>query len=212
MKFQLVERVKRSVQSGENETTADPAGHVIENHRRVEYRKSRPPVKERVAPKLWGSTEQKNGTSRLRESVVIGGLGGLVGTLSMTMFRMPTSRSLPPTSKFWAKYVGSGKPDEYPGIGLVLHLVYGIVAGIVFAAIAPGRGDEEAVAESKDAIFGTIYGIALSIFGVRIILGRILDTKLERDERLVFHISHVVYGLTLGTWVGSRLGSRENSR
>jgi hypothetical protein len=27
---------------------------------------------------------------------------------------------------------------------------------------------------------------------------------LDADERLVFHVGHLVYGLTLGTWLGSR--------
>jgi hypothetical protein len=125
----------------------------------------------------------------------------------MTIFRMPTSKSLPPTAQFWATYVGSGEPEEYPGIALILHLLYGVVGGIVFALLTPGTRDAEEVAESKGAILGTIYGIALSIFGTQVVLERILGIDPDRDERLVFHISHVVYGLTLGTWVGSRFGN-----
>lgn len=142
----------------------------------------------------------------LTNAVKYGSLGGLVATLSMTVFRMPTSKSLPPTAVFWAKYVGSGDPEDYPVIALVLHLLYGVTSGIMFALLTPGRGDSEEVAESKGAVLGTVYGIVLSIFGSRIVLERVLGLTLETDERLVFHISHVVYGLTLGTWVGSRFG------
>jgi hypothetical protein len=141
-------------------------------------------------------------------AIKYGSIGGLVATLSMTIFRMPTSKSLPPTARFWAKYAGSGEPEEYPTIALALHLLYGIMGGIVFALLTPGSGDAEEVAESKGAVLGTVYGIALSVFGTKVMLERILDLDLDTDERLVFHISHIVYGLTLGTWVGSRFGNK----
>ncbi len=124
----------------------------------------------------------------------------------MTVFRMPTNKSLPPTADFWAKFVGSGEPEEYPVIGLVLHLLYGSVGGAVFAIVAPGRQETDASAGTKAAITGTVYGVALSIFGSRVILDRLLNVDDETDERLVFHISHIIYGLTLGSWVGSRFG------
>jgi len=132
-----------------------------------------------------------------------------VATLSMTLFRMPTSKSLPPTARFWATYVGSGEPEDYPVIALVLHLLYGVVSGVLFAFLTPGSGDSEATAESKGALLGTVYGAALSVFGTRVVIERILKTDPDTDERLVFHISHVVYGLTLGTWVGSRFGGKK---
>ncbi len=119
---------------------------------------------------------------------------------------MPTNKSLPPTADFWSKYVGSGDPEDYPVIALVLHLLYGVMSGIIFAILTPGQGDSEEVAGTKGAVLGTVYGSLLSIFGSQVVLDRILGTDTEKDERLVFHISHVVYGLTLGTWVGSRFG------
>lgn len=144
--------------------------------------------------------------SPIGEAIKYGSLGGIVATVSMTVFRMPTSKSLPPTARFWATYVGSGEPEDYTVTALLLHLLYGVMSGVVFALVTPGSEDAEEVAESKGAILGTIYGIALSVFGMRAILGGLLGTDPDSDERLVFHISHVVYGLTLGTWVGSRFG------
>ncbi len=143
----------------------------------------------------------------ITEAVTYGSLGGFVATLSMTVFRMPTSKSLPPTAEFWAKFVGSGEPEEYPAIALVLHFLYGIGSGVMFALISPGRSEPDEIAESKGALLGTVYGTVLSIFGARVVLSRILDLNLDTDELLVFHISHVVYGLTLGTWVGSRFAN-----
>lgn len=167
-----------------------------------------------TSPRIYGATVDRSAvaavddaTKTLGAAIKYGAFGGLVATVSMTVFRMPTSKSLPPTARFWAKFVGGGEPEEYPVVALLLHLVYGIVGGIFFALLAPGSGDSEAVAESKGAILGTVYGVALSIFGMRVILERVLGTDPDTDERLIFHISHVVYGLTLGTWVGSRFGN-----
>jgi hypothetical protein len=144
--------------------------------------------------------------SRFVRRVALGCSGGLIATLVMTAFRIPTSRSLPPTAYFWAKFFGGGSAEDHPLAGLVLHLVYGAGGGVAFAVLAPGREGSEATAEFVDAVLGTVYGVALSAFGIRVVLGRLLGMELPADERLVFHLSHVVYGLTLGTWLGSRLG------
>lgn len=144
--------------------------------------------------------------STLRNALTYGSLGGLVATLSMTAFRMPTSKSLPPTARFWATYVGAGDPEEYPLIAIALHLLYGVFGGITFALLTPGRRDPEEIAETKGAVLGTVYGLALSVFGSQVILEGVLGVAPDRDERLVFHISHIIYGMTLGTWVGSRFG------
>lgn len=153
-----------------------------------------------------GGEETEAVRARLLDAIAYGTIGGLIATLSMTTFRMPTSKSLPPTAEFWAKFVGSGEPGDYPATALLLHLLYGIGGGIVFALLRPGKGDPEAAAEAKAALLGTVYGAALSVFGSRVVLEGVLGVTPDRDERLVFHISHIIYGLTLGTWVGSRFG------
>ena len=151
--------------------------------------------------------ERTSHFSPIRTRLFLGIVGGSLATLVMTAFRMPTSRSLPPTANFWAKFVASGDPEDYPAVGLVLHLLYGVGAGVVFAMVSPGRGEPDALAETKDALLGTAYGVGLSLFGSQVILEGLIGMELQTDERLVFHLSHVIYGLTLGTWVGSRLGN-----
>lgn len=138
--------------------------------------------------------------------LVLGLEGGLVATAVMTAFRMPISHSLPPTGAFWATFVGSGGPDDHPVPALVLHAAYGALAGAVFAAaFVPRVRGSDADRELAGALWGSIYGLALSAFGLRVVLGRLLGMELDRDERLVFHAGHVVYGLTLGTWLGSNV-------
>lgn len=139
--------------------------------------------------------------------VLLGAKGGLIATLVMTAYRLPISRSLPPTANFWATYVGGGDPEEYTVQGLGLHLVYGAVAGGLFGAIVPERGTgPEARREVRDAAWAVAYSAVLSAFGSRVVLGRVLGMDVESDEALVFHLGHLVYGLTLGTWIGARSG------
>jgi len=152
-----------------------------------------------------------------------GAEGGFVATLVMTAYRLPVSRSLPPTATLWSRFVAGGRPEDHPVPAVALHLLYGTVAGAVFGLLAPLRGREpstepgESVAEASDEtarleavglLVGVGYALALSAFGERALLDRLLDVELDADESLVFHAGHVVYGLSLGTWVGSRTGDR----
>ncbi|RBI61894.1 hypothetical protein DMJ13_14180 [halophilic archaeon] len=127
----------------------------------------------------------------------------------MTVFREPVARSLPPTAAFIAKFTG-GRPGDHPVGALALHLLYGTAAGGVFGGLV-GASDDERVAaelgaseETVGLVAGTAYALALSAFGERVLLGRLLDMDLEDDELMIFHAGHVVYGVALGAWVGSR--------
>lgn len=131
--------------------------------------------------------------------------GGVVATVVMSAFREPISKSPPPTAWFWAKFVAGGEPTDHPVAGLLLHVVYGVGGGAAFGALVGDRlGDSEVEREARATLFGLVFGLVLSGFGSTVILKRLLDLDLERHERFVFHVSHVVYGLTLGTWLGSR--------
>lgn len=139
------------------------------------------------------------------DSLVEGVVGGLLATIVMTAYRLPIARSLPPTAEFWATFVGSEGPEEYSLIALHLHLFYGAGGGAAFGAVydrlpKPTNTSPEGAA----ALWGVVYGLALSIFGERVLLERLLGMRLSADERTVFHAGHAIYGLTLGTWVGSR--------
>lgn len=145
------------------------------------------------------------GAERLRR-IGLGILGGLIATVAMTVFRMPISDSLPPTANFWAKYVGGGEPEDHPVAGLILHLVYGAGGGALFGLLAPipSIGAEHSQ-EVRGVVAGLVYGGVLSVFGERAILVGLLGMDPQPDERLIFHLGHVIYGLTLGAWVGSKV-------
>jgi hypothetical protein len=133
--------------------------------------------------------------------------GGLFATAVMTAFRLPILRSLPPTANFWAKYVGDGDPEEYRTIGLLLHLVYGAVGGLLFGLgygrlnLTPGENTE-----ARGVVWGALYGLVLSVFGEYAMLRGLLGMDVEEEAATVFHTSHLIYGLALGAWVGSRTG------
>jgi hypothetical protein len=169
------------------------------------------------APDPTDSTEARTPWPR---RLLDGAEGGAVATLALTAYRLPVSRSPPPTARFWAQFVAGGDPEDHVLPGLVLHLLYGTVGGALFGAIAPARGPEreadreksgrqEAEHEALDLLLGVAYAVALSVFGERVLLNGLLDVDLDPDEALVFHVGHVVYGLSLGTWVGSRTGGDE---
>ena len=144
-------------------------------------------------------------SSELRRGFLVGLQAGAVATVVMSVFRVPISRSPPPTARFWAKYVGGGSREQYQGVGFLLHLLYGIAAGGAFGAAMSSQVDEPvAKRERVCTACGALYGIGLSKFGTAVVLSRVLGLDLEPDERFVFDVSHVIYGLTLGTWFGSR--------
>ncbi len=131
--------------------------------------------------------------------------GGAFATVVMSAFRLPILRSLPPSANFWAKYVGNGHPEEYAGMGIVLHFVYGISFGALFGLLYPRLTLPHSTTEPEGVVWGTIFGLALSVFGERVMLNRVLDTDVQADTKTVFYASHAVYGIALGTWVGSRI-------
>jgi len=138
-------------------------------------------------------------------SAVRGLQAGFVATLIMTAFRLPIMRSLPPSANAWATYVSGGDPGDHPVVGLLLHVLYGTSAGAVFGGLFGLLSAERAIEpEQRGIVWGSVYGMALSAFGSQIMLEELLDVRLEADELTLFHAGHLVYGLALGAWVGSR--------
>jgi hypothetical protein len=120
----------------------------------------------------------------------------------MTLYRFPVFRALPPTADFWAKYVGGGAPETHFGTGLVLHFLYGGAAGGLFGVLIDGLEFDDERKHSLGVLgLSLAYGLALSTFGTRFVFRYLLDEELEPNEAVIFHVGHVIYGLTLGTWL-----------
>jgi hypothetical protein len=149
-------------------------------------------------------TEMNESTDDGRASrTAVGVGGGLLATLVMTVFRMPTAKSLPPTAEFLSRWVG-GAPDDYPVSSLVLHFGYGVAAGVLFALGCERRIERSDRPETAGLAVGVAYGAALSVVGERVVLRYLVGQRLDADESAVFHAGHLMYGLTLGVWAGSR--------
>lgn len=145
-------------------------------------------------------------SSALR-GAALGVTGGLVATAVMTAYRLPMFRALPPTAEFWAEYIGGGDAEQYPLQGLLLHLLYGGTAGSLFGvAFETTRSGALETRQRDGLVLGLLYGLLLSAVGTRVVVPYLLDEEFHPDERLVFHVGHVVYGLALGTWFGTREG------
>lgn len=134
-------------------------------------------------------------------------IGGFVATAVMTLYRLPVFRALPPTAEFWAMYVGRGEAESYLPESILLHFAYGSGGGVMFSllyALAVNRTDVDRRWIGLGG--GLVFAGALSLFGSRVIFPKLLHERLDDEEALVFHLGHLVYGLTLGTWLTTRKG------
>lgn len=147
-------------------------------------------------------------SSRGREitgAIARGVQAGVVATAIMTAFRLPIMRSLPPTANVWARHVSGAEPEDHPLIGLVLHFAYGAGGGAAFGGLfALLDANRSLEAEERGVLWGSIYGLNLSILGSQVVLPGLLDSHPDEDELALFHAAHLVYGVALGAWVGSR--------
>ncbi|MGQ4554495.1 hypothetical protein [Halobellus sp. GM3] len=135
-------------------------------------------------------------------SIIAGLAGGLVATIGMTIVMMVMGDGgPPPTASLVAKVVG-GDPEDHAMPGMILHLMYGIVAGAVFAVGVPVVGlslGSIAVA----AGLGLVYGIILMIGGMVFWMRMVIGMEPDRDMMVMFGTVHVVYGVVLGAFLGA---------
>ena len=141
----------------------------------------------------------------VEHAAIRGAHAGFVATAIMTAFRLPIVRSLPPSANFWARYVAGGRPEDHPVAGLGLHVLYGTSAGVGFGVLFSVLRSERSIEpEQRGIIWGAVFGMGLSAIGSQILLDALLDIRLDADELALFHAAHLVYGVSLGAWVGSR--------
>ena len=135
-------------------------------------------------------------------SLVSGLVGGLVATIAMTVLMLVFGDdSPPPTAAVWAKYVGTDPPDAYRLQGMVLHLLYGVAAGGVFALGLPvlGLSPGSLVA---GLVWGLVYGVILFVVAAVLWMRIVLGLEAEMSQIARFLVFHLAYGAVLGAWVG----------
>ncbi len=133
-------------------------------------------------------------------SVIAGLAGGIVATIVMTIVMRAMGGGSPPTSALVAKLAG-GEPDEYMMPGMLLHLLYGTIAGAVFAIGVPFLGlslGSIGIAIGLGVVYGLVLMVGGMVFWMRIVIG--MEADAETMKR--FGTVHVVYGLVLGAFLG----------
>lgn len=135
-------------------------------------------------------------------SVTAGLAGGLVATIVMTAVMMVMGDGgPPPTAALVAKFAG-GDPADYAMPGMILHLVYGIVAGAVFAVGIPLLG--LSLGSIGVAIgLGLVYGIVLMIGGMLFWMRVVIGMEPDKGMMMMFGTVHVIYGVVLGAFLGA---------
>ncbi|SHH01691.1 hypothetical protein [Halobaculum gomorrense] len=135
-------------------------------------------------------------------SIIAGLAGGVVATIVMTMVMMVMGDGgPPPTAALVAKFAG-GEPEEYAMPGMILHLIYGILAGAVFAVGVPLlRLSLGSVAVAVG--LGLVYGVILMIGGMLFWMRMVIGMEPDRDMMVMFGTVHVVYGVILGAFLGT---------
>lgn len=135
-------------------------------------------------------------------SIIAGLAGGIVATIVMTMVMMVMGDGgPPPTARLVAKFAG-GDPEEYAMPGMALHVIYGIVAGTVFAVGVPLLG--LSLGSIATAVgLGIGYGIVLMIGGMMFWMRMVIGMEPDKGMVTMFGTVHVVYGLVLGAFLGA---------
>jgi hypothetical protein len=135
-------------------------------------------------------------------SVIAGLVGGVVATIVMTIAMMVMGDGgPPPTARLVAKFAG-GDPEDYAMPGLALHLIYGIVAGGVFAVGVPAIGLDLGSLGIAIAL-GVVYGIVLMIGGMVFWMRMVIGLEPEPGMMTMFGTVHVIYGIVLGAFLGA---------
>jgi len=136
-------------------------------------------------------------------TVLAGLAGGLVATIVMAIVMMVAGDDDPPPAMLLAKVAG-GEPGEYEMPGMVLHLLYGTVAGVVFALGVPAVGlgfDTLLVATG----LGIVWGIVLLIIGMVFWMKAVIGADADREMMMRFVVLHLLYGVVLGAFLGTGL-------
>ena len=136
-------------------------------------------------------------------SILTGLIAGLIATVFMTMFMMAMGDdSPPPTAALWAKYVGNKGPDAYMKQGMLLHMLYGVGAGVAFTVGATALAlDVGAGVLVGSVLWGLAFGLVLMIGGMMFWMRVVLAMEPDPKTMGTFGFFHVVYGVVLGAGI-----------
>lgn len=135
-------------------------------------------------------------------TVLNGLVGGLVATIVMTAVMMAVGDdSPPPTALLWTEYISDGAPEDAQMPGMLLHLVYGTIAGGVFVYLSTILGFIAVGTLTGAVLWAIVYGIILFVIGTVFWLLIILGQDVDRQMAVMFLVLHLIYAIVLGLWI-----------
>lgn len=133
-------------------------------------------------------------------TVITGAIWGIVGAIAMVVVMQARGGDAPPPfAVFWAKFIGDGDPANAMPQSLILHAIYAIVAGAVYALIFNNFNLGFPITTfTGGIIWGIVWGIVLMI-GAAVFWGNmVLDMDPDPSQMMTMGLAHVAYGLVLG--------------
>jgi len=141
--------------------------------------------------------------AQLTTTALVSGLvGGLVATIVMSVVMNVMGGGPPPTANLIARFAG-GDPGEYAMPGMLLHLLYGTVAGGVLVALAVAVLDVTLIGDLGGALlWSVVWAILLMVVGAVGWVRGVIGMRPTGGMMMQFGVVHIVYGLVLGAWLG----------
>lgn len=132
-------------------------------------------------------------------TLLTGAVWGIAGAIVMMMIMKGLGGDGPPPfAVFWSKFVGGEPADAMPQ-ALVLHVVYALVAGVVFVAMFTSVDLGFPITELTGGIlWGLVWGMALMIVARVFWIPIVLGMHPGRRQMMTMVVAHLAYGLTLG--------------
>lgn len=133
-------------------------------------------------------------------TLLTGAVWGLAGAVAMVVvMNLRGGDAPPPFAAFWAKFIGDGNPVQAMPQALLLHAIYAVVAGAVYAVVFNAFDLGFAITTfTGGVLWGLVYAIVLLI-GAMVFWGNlVLDMDPDSEQMLTVALAHLAYGLTLG--------------
>jgi uncharacterized membrane protein YagU involved in acid resistance len=171
---------------------------------------------------LWrkGNREQEGGRmDRDRRIVGVGALGGAVGAIAMAMFAMIAAATYQHTGFFTPMYhiaspvIGTDTMMRSMGttyftagpaaLGLVVHMMVGMVFGAIFGLAASRLGVRGAGAIGAGIVYGLAVMLFMAFFGLPITAAVLRGGNMVSEMATLvgwstFAVEHAIYGVALG--------------
>lgn len=149
----------------------------------------------------------------MSEHLIAGTVGGFVGTIAMSMLMMPAMGDKPGAPQMLLSRLNDKPPEDNKAMGMVLHFLYGTIAGIVFAYAAVDLLGYSIAEPSEGAVWGLVWGLVLffvAFFWMAVsgMMSSMMDQpKSERMKGMVvFLVAHLIYGGVLGLVAAAMIG------